>query len=261
MSLSRRRVEPEELDGLAADDPRGRRSRSDLRRVHVAMRSIANLQRAVARLQLAVQPRRILELGAGDGTLLLRFARVQRPRWNGVELTLLDRVDLISEETLAGYRELGWQVHFLRADALEWAASRQHRSDEARTCNDRSDDERRYDLCFANLFLHHFEPAPLVLLLRAVAAATDAFVACEPRRSKIARVGSRLIGLLGASEVTRQDAVKSVAAGFTDRELSTAWSTRGGWNLVEFPAPPFSHCLAAARAESQLYAREPQWNV
>ena len=259
MSLSRRRVEPEELDGLAADDPRGRRSRSDLRRVHVALRSIANLQRAVARLQLAVQPRRILELGAGDGTLLLRFARVQRPRWNGVELTLLDRVDLISEATLAGYRELGWQVNFLRADALEWAASRQHRSDEARTDDDRSNGERPYDLCFANLFLHHFERAPLVLLLRAVAAATDAFVACEPRRSNIARVGSRLIGLLGANEVTRQDAVKSVAAGFTDRELSTAWSTRGGWNLVEFPAPPFSHCLAAARAESQLRAREPQW--
>ena len=260
MSLSRRMVEPEELDGLAADDPRGRRSRSDLRRVHVALRSIANLQRAVARLQLAVQPRRILELGAGDGTLLLRFARVQRPRWNGVELTLLDRVDLVSEETLAGYRELGWQVNFLRADALEWAASRRHRSDEARSDDDRND-ERRYDLCFANLFLHHFEPAPLVLLLRAVAAASDAFVACEPRRSNIARIGSRLIGLLGANEVTRQDAVKSVAAGFTDRELSTAWSTRGGWNLVEFPAPPFSHCLAAARAESQLRAREPQWNV
>jgi hypothetical protein len=266
MSLSRRRVEPEELDGLAADDPRGRRSRNDLRRVHVAMRSIANLQRAVARLQLAVQPRRILELGAGDGTLLLRFARVQRPRWNGVKLTLLDRVDLVSEETLAGYRELGWQVNFLRADALEWAASRPLRSDGTRTDDDRTDgtrtdDDRRYDLGFANLFLHHFEPAPLVLLLRAVAAATDAFVACEPRRSNIARVGSRLIGLLGASEVTRQDAVKSVAAGFTDRELSTAWSTRGGWNLVEFPAPPFSHCLAAARATSQLRAGEPQWNV
>jgi hypothetical protein len=278
MSLSRRRVEPEELDGLAADDPRGRRSRSDLRRVHVAMRSVANLQRAVARLRLAVQPRRILELGAGDGTLLLRFARVQRPRWNGVELTLLDRVDLVSAETLAGYRKLGWQVNFLRADALEWAASRQLRSDETRTDddhngdrsnNDRDDrrngdrgyDDGRYDLCFANLFLHHFEPAPLVLLMHAVAAATDAFVACEPRRSNIARLGSRLIGLLGAGEVTRQDAVKSVAAGFTDRELSTAWSTRGGWNLVEFPAPPFSHCLAAARAKSQLRAGQPQWNV
>jgi SAM-dependent methyltransferase len=244
MNPSRRRVEPEELDGLAADDPRGRRSRRDLRRVHVAMRSVSNLQRAVAVLQLVVQPRRILELGAGDGTLLLRFARAQRPRWNDVELTLLDRVDLVSEQTHAGYRELGWQVRFLRADALEWAASRQTRS---------------YDLCFANLFLHHFEPAPLILLLRAVAAATDAFVACEPRRSKIASMGSRLIVLLGASAVTRQDAVKSVAAGFTDRELSAAWNTAGGdWNLVEFPAPPFSHCLAAARAKSRRRTGEPQ---
>jgi SAM-dependent methyltransferase len=247
MSPSRRNVEPEELDGLAADDPRGRRSRRDLRRVHVAMRSVSNLQRAVAVLQLAARPRRILELGAGDGTLLLRFARAQRPRWNDVELTLLDRVDLVSEQTHAGYRELGWRVSFLRADALEWAASRQ---------------TRNYDLCFANLFLHHFEPAPLILLLRAVAAATDAFVACEPRRSKIARVGSRLIVLLGASAVTRQDAVKSVAAGFTDRELSAAWNTAGGdWNLVEFLAPPFSHCLAAARAKSRLPTGEPQRSV
>jgi SAM-dependent methyltransferase len=247
MSPSCRRVEPEELDGLAADDSRGRRSRRDLRRVHVAMRSISNLRRAVAALQLAAQPRRILELGAGDGTLLLRFARAQRPRWNDVQLTLLDRVDLVSEQTDAGYRELGWQVSFLRADALEWAASRQTSS---------------YDLCFANLFLHHFEPAPLILLLRAVAAATDAFVACEPRRSSIARVGSRLIVLLGANEVTRQDAVKSVAAGFTDRELSVAWNAAGGdWNLVEFPAPPFSHCLAAARAKSQLCTQEPQRSV
>ncbi|HLZ98064.1 MAG TPA: hypothetical protein VKP66_08930, partial [Steroidobacteraceae bacterium] len=63
MSPSCRKVEPEELDGLAADDPRGRRSRRDLRRVHVAMRSISNLQRAVAALELAAPPRRILELG------------------------------------------------------------------------------------------------------------------------------------------------------------------------------------------------------
>jgi len=244
MSPSCRRVEPEELDCLAADDPRGLRSRRDLRRVHVVMRSISNLQRAVAALQLAVQPRRILELGAGDGTLLLRFARAQRPRWNDVELTLLDRVDLVSEQTQSAYRELGWQVNFLRSDALEWAASSQTRS---------------YDLCFANLFLHHFEAAPLILLLRAVAAATDAFVACEPRRSNVARVGTRLIALLGAGEVTRQDAVKSVAAGFSGRELSAAWNAPGGdWNLVEFAAPPFGHCLAAARAKSHLRTGRPQ---
>jgi hypothetical protein len=205
------------------------------------MRSVPILRRAVAALQLAARPRRLLELGAGDGTLLLRFARAQRPRWSDVELTLLDRVDLVSEQTLSDYRELGWRATFLRVDALEWAASRQ-------TC--------RYDLCFANLFLHHFEPATLAVLLRAVAAATDAFVAYEPRRSNVARIASRLIFLLGAGEVTRRDAATSVAAGFAEHELSTAWSTAGGdWDLVEFPAPPFGHCLAASRANSRLRAR------
>lgn len=234
MKQSCRVVEAEELDELTAEDPRGLRSRRDLGRVHLVMRSISNLQRALAELRLLAPPRRILELGAGDGSLLLRFARAQRPHWKDVEITLLDRVDLASEQTSAAYRHLGWRVAWRRADALEWAVSAEPRS---------------YDLCFASLFLHHFEPAPLALLLRAVAAASDAFVACEPRRSTIARLGSRLIPLLGASEVTRHDAVKSVAAGFTGRELSDAWfGAAGDWRLVEFPAPPFSHCFAAARA-------------
>lgn len=233
MNSSCRKVEPEELDELAADDPRARRSRRDLRRVHVAMRSVPILLRAVAELRLAAPPRRVLELGAGDGTLLLRFARAHRPRWKGVEITLLDRVDLVSEETRAAYGALGWTVIVRCADALEWAAS---------------GETGTHDLCFANLFLHHFEPAPLEILLRAVAAASDAFVACEPRRNNIARVGGRLVALLGASAVTRHDAVRSVEAGFTGRELSAAWTASGGnWRVMEFPALPFSHCFAATR--------------
>jgi hypothetical protein len=198
------------------------------------MRSVSTLRRAVAQLNLTAPPRTILELGAGDGTLLLRFARAQRPRWTDVELSLLDRVDLVSEHTRAAYRALGWRVNVLRTDALDWAAAPQ---------------TRRYDLCFANLFLHHFEGAELADLLQAVATAVDAFVACEPRRSNLARLGSRLVVLLGANDVTREDAIKSVAAGFKDRELSAAWSTAGGadWDLEEFPAPPFSHCLVAVR--------------
>ena len=60
-------------------------------------------------------------LGAGDGTLLLRFARATRPRWNDVELTLLDRVDLVSEQTQAGYRKLGWQVAKPKGTMFVWA--------------------------------------------------------------------------------------------------------------------------------------------
>lgn len=233
MHVSSRRILPEVLDGLDADDPRGRRSRRDLQRVHAAMRSVPVLRRAVAALRLTAPPKRILELGAGDGTLLLRFARALRPRWVDVDLTLLDRLELVSEPTRDAYRELGWRVTVERADALEWAA---HPGD------------RHYDLCFANLFLHHFEAAPLAALLRGVAASTEALVACEPRRSALARLGSRLVVLLGANDVTREDAVKSVAAGFAGRELSAAWgAAQGNWAIEEFSAPPFTHCFAARR--------------
>lgn len=241
MSRRGRCVESEVLDGLDAVDPRGLRSRRDLQRVHVAMRSVSILRRAVTRLRLAAQPVNILELGAGDGTLLLRFARAVRPPWHGVVLTLLDRIPLVAARTHAAYEELGWQVTCLQTDALEWA---------------NAPSTAHYDLCLANLFLHHFEAAPLGRLLTAVAAAADAFVACEPRRSGAALLGSRLIGMLGANDVTREDAVKSVAAGFTGRELSAAWGPPvGDWNVEEYSAPPFTHCFAAVRARA--HARSP----
>lgn len=201
------------------------------------MRSVSILHSAVSKLQLAGPPARILELGAGDGSLLLRFARALKPRWADVELTLLDRHLLVSDRTRAGYAQLGWRLSLLSADALAWAADRH---------------ERRYDLCLANLFLHHFESPDLAALLRGIAASCNAFVACEPRRSGVARVGSRLLALLGANEITRGDAVKSVAAGFTGLELSAAWdSAAGDWILEEYPALPFTHCYSAVRSAAR----------
>ncbi len=233
MSPATRCVLPEELDGLDASDLRGQRSRRDLRRIHTAMRSVSILKRAVARLRFAQPPRRILELGAGDGTLLLRFARALRPRWSSVDLTLLDRIDLLSEQTRQAYRDLGWNVRVECADASTWL----HTSATA-----------RYDLCVANLFLHHFDARELASLLAGAASACDALVACEPERGTLAALGSRLVVFLGANDVTRDDAVKSVAAGFTGHELSAAWASVGGvWRVDEYAALPFTHCFTACR--------------
>jgi len=236
MIAASRIVLPELLDELAPSDPRASRSRRDLQRVHRAMGSLSILRRAIMRLHLAAPPRRILELGAGDGSLLLRFAQARKPELRGVALTVLDRHDLLSAETRGAYERLGWELTVLRADALSWAAERH---------------SQRFDLCITSLFLHHFDAAALNLLIAAIAANADAFVACEPRRNAVAWLGSRLIGALGVNGVTRADAVKSVAAGFTHRELTSIWPHADDrWILREFIAPPFTHCFTAARASA-----------
>ncbi len=228
----RRRVCPEALDDLDPSDPHAVRARGDLRRVHRAMGSLTILRNLIARLQLAAPPKAILELGAGDGTLLLRLARALAS-WRGVELTLLDRHRVVLPETLESFRKLGWRVSVACKDALVWAA------EPAETC---------FDLCVTTLFLHHFQDDDLRVLLEGIARRCDAFIASEPRRDLLAGVGSRLVGLLGTSAITRGDAVKSVAAGFAGRELSAAWPKgSSGWRVREFRAPPFSHCFLAAR--------------
>jgi len=226
-------VEPEILDELRPDDVHARRSRRDLRRVHRAMGSVSILRRSLQTLNLAAPPRRIVEIGAGDGTLLLRLARALAPRWSGASVTLLDRYDLLSPETRAGYKRLQLKVNVERADVMQWAT---HSA------------PTHYDLCIASLFLHHFDSRLLGVLLAGVAARADAFVAVEPRRSVVARLGSALIGVLGTNAVTRADAVTSVAAGFTGLELTCLWpEASGGWTLRETSEIPFSHCFSAVR--------------
>ena len=84
-----RRVEDELLDTLAVDDPRAQRSRADLRRIHRAMATLPILLRAVDRGTAGTAPRTMLELGAGDGSLMLRVARQRASRWPGVRITLM----------------------------------------------------------------------------------------------------------------------------------------------------------------------------
>lgn len=226
-----RRVTPETLDALPEHDPRAIGSRRDLRRVHRAMFTRTILARVLtAAMAARPAPRRILEIGAGDGTLLLRVAGTLAHRWPRVRLTLLDRQQLVGAGTLAAFERLGWQAEAHQADVLDWVAQPV---------------AERWDLIVANLFVHHFEAATLEALLAGVAARTDVFVACEPRRSQLALAGSHLVGLLGANAVTREDAVASVHAGFAGSELSASWPQAHGWRLQEAAAGPFSHCFVA----------------
>jgi len=244
--IAARIVAPEALDGLAEDNPAAMRSRRDLQRLHRVMGTRSIIVRALREIDASRQesprPLRVLELGAGDGSLMLEVARALGPAWSNVELTLLDRQDLVDASTFARYAELGWTAITEIIDVFDWAA----RGNTAPIDNATTS----WDLIVANLFLHHFEGAELAAVLSAAAASSKCFFACEPRRAWLALAGSRLIGVIGVNAVTRGDAVLSVRAGFRDKELTKLWPIRSReWKLGEYPAGLFSHCFRAQRIE------------
>ena len=240
-----RTVVAEELDSLEAADPSAMRSRRDLQRIHRAMGTCgilaSELHAVLANSPAGRSPVRILELGAGDGTLMLRVANALKPRWSGVQLTLLDRIDLLDSKTRAGYSAIGWTATPKTMDVLDWA-NQQYGKGALDPPG-----QPRWDLVVANLFLHHFEAKELQLLLAAIAGCSSALVACEPRRSGFALAASHWIGALGTGSVTRADAVTSVHAGFCGRELGALWPPGAGWALNERPAGLFGHCFRAER--------------
>ena len=229
-----RQVEPELLDVLAAEDPQALRSRKDLRRVHRAMATLSILQSALDRGTAGFIPRTLLEIGAGDGSLMLRLSRKRADRWPGVDVTLLDRMNLVEAPTLEGIHKSGWTPRVVALDIFNWM----ERPIDSRT-----------DVVIANLFMHHFSSHDLTRILVGIEARSRVFLCCEPRRSALSLLGSHCIGLLGAGPVTRQEAVSSVHAGFREQELSILWPNPDKWILREYPAGLFSHCFLAIRKE------------
>jgi hypothetical protein len=230
-------VEPELLDDLPPADPRAVGSRADLRRLNSIMGHDDILSRAFHHhLDKAVsrsRPLHLVELGAGDGTLLLRLARRVSAPGLTARVMLLDRQNIVSPETRHAFAALNWSVESVANDVFAWL-------------------EQPFpvvDVMFANLFLHHFPDESLTALFRLAAARTNLFIACEPRRSAFALMASRWLRLIGCNAITRHDAVVSVRAGFVGHELSALWPTDNQWQLSEQFAGWFGHCFIAKRNE------------
>src|ERR1700761_6046577 len=216
------------LDILSPDDPRAVRSRRDLMLINAVMCQSTIMAEA---LSAFAAPRLIADLGGGDGRFMLRVARRLAKHWPGVTVMVADRRAIVGTETRACFTRLGWRCENLTGDVRETLPL------------------IKPDIVTANLFLHHLDDAALAELLGLVARQAKGFVACEPRRSAFALLGARMVFALGANDVTRHDAVVSVRAGFSGRELSHLWPRDAGWRLGEHGVLPFTH-LFHARAPS-----------
>jgi hypothetical protein len=223
--LKARVLVTELLDILPANDPRARRSRRDLVRINAVMLQQALMARVLRTLP---RPSVLTDLGSGDGRFMLGVVKKLARHWPAMRVVLVDRQDIVSLDTRAAFAALGWRCESRTGDVFD------------------SLQQVSGGIVTANLFLHHFDDAALGRLLALVAARSDGFVACEPRRSAFALAASRMVFALDANDVTRHDAVASVRAGFTGSELSALWPQEG-WRLAEHAAFPFSHVFTAQR--------------
>jgi hypothetical protein len=215
---------PEMLDHLAPGDPRAVKSRRDLVRINAVMGQAPAMARLLSGFPA---PKLIADLGGGDGRFMLSVAKRLARKWPGVTVMVADRQPIVSVETRARFVHLGWRCENLTGDVFSTLPL------------------IKPDIVTANLFLHHLDGPALAQLLALAAARAKGFAACEPRRSFLALMGAQLVGVLGANDVTRHDAVASVRAGFRGHEISNLWPRRAGWSLHEQGIPPFTHGFTA----------------
>jgi len=227
-----RQLKREWLDDLPADDPRAAASRTDLQRLNFLMGHAGIMERAGRPAGVAPALQRVVEMGAGDGTFMLRLARRLATPDQKTEITLIDQQKIVSPVTCDAFARLGWKVDNAQADVFDWLSQ-----PGAATA----------DLMTANLFLHHFTEEQLRRMFALAAQRTNLFIACEPRRSTFALAVTKIIWLIGCNSVTRHDAAISVRAGFTGNELTHLWPDHDQWRISEQAAGLFSHCFVARR--------------
>jgi hypothetical protein len=209
-------VEPELLDTLPASDPAAQRSRRELRLINAIM---GNHRWLANEVRCGIQPGwRVLELGAGDGTLSARIFA------NGIcEPRQFTGMDLIP-------RPAAWPADatWLEGDVFKTALP-------------------DAEIVVTNLFLHHFESAVLARLGARLPASCRIFLANEPARRRLHLAQGAMLSMLALlSRVTRHDMSASIRAGFLGDELPRALEI-GNWKCESFATFLGAYRLRAVR--------------
>jgi hypothetical protein len=147
-----------------------------------------------------------------------------------LNVTLLDRQNVVAPQTLAAFASLSWRVEVVVADIFDWLQT-----------------PAPAEIVIINEVLHHFDDMRLAGLFRAIAGRTHLFIAIEPHRAPWPLFCSRLLWAINCNSVTRHDATVSVRAGFVGEELSALWPDKRNWQLTEHHASWFSHLFIAQR--------------
>jgi len=191
-----RRLVPELLDSLPPDDPEAVRSRADLRRINVLMGNFRWMEHQVRQHLSSFPDGRIIELGAGDGTLAKRLqARLPPLRYWGLDLAPRPA-------------DLPPALHWLQGDLFETLPA----------LPDAPLDGS--DLIVANLFLHHLTHEQLRTLGTLLG---HGGIACsEPWRHPRNHLLGWALEATGINRVTRHDLHASIDAGFDGPELPDA---------------------------------------
>ena len=179
-----RLVAPEILDELDPADKRAVRSRRDLRLVNWFMRGESWIVRELKKMQGV---RRVVDLGAGDGSLGAAIIE-ELP---DLEVTC---VDLVPRP-----KNLDDRITWWSGDVFDY---------------------ERYDettVVVANLFLHHLVSSELQKL-GAKIHGVRGVLAAEPYRGGVSLMMSRCL-LPFVNDVTRHDMMVSIRAGFRQGEL------------------------------------------
>ena len=196
-----RQVLPELLDSLTHDDPEAIRSRVNIRLVNHIMGNYRWVCKTLR--QVAARDYRVLELGAGDGTLAkLAWAEgtAHPARWSAIDLA---------------------------PAPAHWPCEALWHQQDLLTFTELPDAE----VIIANLLLHQFHDAQLTALGRCLPASCRTLITCEPARHWLHSLQGRLLAEIARFDrVTRHDMQLSIRGGFVGDELAAALVLRG-WQI------------------------------